>query len=369
VVVVVLLAAVAPFVVFAVPQVVGAEHSYVVLSGSMEPHMAPGDVVIVDEVAANSIAVGDIVTYSRDGGRSTITHRVVGFVETDADGRAFRTKGDANPNRDLYLVRRSQVVGQVAHVVPYIGHVIWFAGTRVGQGLLVLVPLVLLVLNEVWRQVGRPTPTGGRPAALSGTATQTGADEDVMTVTTTEEQDADDPAPSGGGLAVARTDLSLSVGLLVVLVAYSGWNAYRSVTVAAPDLTSVMIFAGSATGLVLVGGAQLLAARRGPNAGSTVDGNSVSPDGEVDEGDTPTVDGGKTASAGRLPDDPADTDGESTDPASSGARPSAERWHSRSIDLIDEDDGGGTVQRSDSNSPGSVRASERVSGGDGGDKS
>lgn len=344
-VVVVLLAAVAPFVVFAIPQVVGAEHSYVVLSGSMEPHMAPGDVIIVDEVPADGIAVGDVITYSRDGGRSTITHRVVGFVETDADGRTLRTKGDANSNHDLYLVQRSQVVGRVVHVVPYVGHVVGVAGTRIGQGLLVLVPLVLLVSNKVWRQASRPTPTDGRRAA-----------------------------PSEGDVAVARSDLSLSAGLLVVLAAYSGWNAYRSVTVAAPDLASVMLFAGSVTGLVLVGGARLSAAHQGSNAGPTVDG--VSPEDVVDEmgeRDTPTVDQGKTAAAGRLSDDPGDTGGESTDPPSPGTRPSTERWRLRSVDLPDEAGGSGAIQWSDNDSDEAVLASERVSGGgvgdNGGDKS
>ncbi|TKX83266.1 hypothetical protein EXE43_25160, partial [Halorubrum sp. SS5] len=44
----ILVAIVVPFVVFAVPQVVGADQSYVVLSGSMEPAMSPGDVIIVN---------------------------------------------------------------------------------------------------------------------------------------------------------------------------------------------------------------------------------------------------------------------------------------------------------------------------------
>lgn len=40
----------APFVTYAVPQIVGADESYVVLSGSMSPEIMPGDVVIVNDV-------------------------------------------------------------------------------------------------------------------------------------------------------------------------------------------------------------------------------------------------------------------------------------------------------------------------------
>jgi len=53
---VLVLAVVVPFLVYAVPQVVGAEHSYVVLSGSMQPTMNPGDVVVVDDTPASEIA-------------------------------------------------------------------------------------------------------------------------------------------------------------------------------------------------------------------------------------------------------------------------------------------------------------------------
>jgi signal peptidase len=51
--VVVLVALVVPFVVFAVPQVVGAEHSYVVLTSSMSPTYEAGDGVIVNEIPPN----------------------------------------------------------------------------------------------------------------------------------------------------------------------------------------------------------------------------------------------------------------------------------------------------------------------------
>jgi signal peptidase len=369
--VIVLLSAVAPFVVFAVPQVVGAEHSYVVLSGSMEPVMAPGDVVIVDEVPADSIAVGDVVTYSRDGGRSTTTHRVVGFVETDADGTTFRTKGDANPGQDLYLVRRSQVVGKVVYVIPYIGYVVGFAGTSVGQVLLVAVPLLLLVLNEMWRRVGRPKSTERRPSSPS--ATNADPDEHVVATLTVAERTVDRAAPSGSDFAVAQRDLSMSGILLVVLVAYSGWNAYRSVAAAAPDLASVMIFAGSTTGLVLLGGARLSAARRGSNLAPTVDDDGVPTEGvvrEVDERDAKPVEEGTTASTGRSTDEPADADGGARGPRPSGTGPrfpgtrtSSERSLSRHLERPDEAGDSGTITWSEDSSFATLLASETLDGG------
>jgi len=50
-----LIALVLPFVAYAVPQVAGAEHSFVVLSGSMEPSISPGDVVLVAGVQPDAV--------------------------------------------------------------------------------------------------------------------------------------------------------------------------------------------------------------------------------------------------------------------------------------------------------------------------
>lgn len=143
------------FVVFAVPQAVGADHSYVVLSNSMSPTMSAGDAVVVEEVPASSIEAGAIITFQRVGdtgaGAPTdkVTHRVVDVVDRD-DGRYFRTKGDANEEPDGELVPASNVVGVVMFSIPYIGYVADFVDTGVGLLLLVVLPAVLLIANELW---------------------------------------------------------------------------------------------------------------------------------------------------------------------------------------------------------------------------
>src|SRR5438034_11360898 len=49
----------------------------VILSGSMRPHLAPGDLVVVERVAPAQMRVGDVVSFSAPGRRGvTITHRV-----------------------------------------------------------------------------------------------------------------------------------------------------------------------------------------------------------------------------------------------------------------------------------------------------
>jgi signal peptidase len=112
-----------------VPRVSGGT-SLTVLTGSMEPTFAPGDVVAVRGVAPDQvcaeIGVGDIVTYLPEpGDPALITHRVVGkTVGTFDDGTHCRliTQGDANSAADA-PVSPEQVRGAMLYSLPALGWV------------------------------------------------------------------------------------------------------------------------------------------------------------------------------------------------------------------------------------------------------
>jgi len=145
---IVLLLAVLPFVVYAVPQVAGASHSYVVLSDSMSPEIKAGDVVVVEDQPTAQIEQGDVITYERPGGDQLVTHRVVAVLNEDGD-TAFRTKGDANEEPDPQPVSAENVVGVVQFHIPLIGHVISFGSTDAGIVLFVVLPATALAVSEV----------------------------------------------------------------------------------------------------------------------------------------------------------------------------------------------------------------------------
>ncbi|RJX48212.1 signal peptidase I [Halonotius pteroides] len=276
VVTLVLIAAVSPFVVFALPEVVGADESYVVLSGSMEPTLSPGDVVIVDATA--TVGVGDIITYDT-GDQVPTTHRVI----DERDG-GYQTKGDANENVDSGLVAFESVIGRTIITIPFVGYVILWANSPVGYVLLVVIPLVLLGVSEL-RKWARQDPT-----TASDTAHQSvSADNPTATVGTDGEQNfkwqttddvenaiahADDidpetqstptsqatassdfhnPSSSDTG-QLAIVDLKLTLLAMTVLLVYAGWNIYREVTTAAaPTPLSVGVFTAGLLGLLFTG--------------------------------------------------------------------------------------------------------------------
>lgn len=137
-----------PFLVHLFPAVVGMSHSYVVMSGSMEPAIQTGSVVYVDGVSAEDIQVDDVITFRLSPGGPTTTHRVIDIEETDA-GKRFVTKGDANENSDGEAVPPDGIVGKVAFSLPYLGYLIAFAGSRIGLIVLLVVPSVALIAFEI----------------------------------------------------------------------------------------------------------------------------------------------------------------------------------------------------------------------------
>ena len=115
-----------------------------VLSGSMEPAIHPGDVVVVKRVNDPAeIEFGDVITFMPNPNDPTlITHRVIGFTNNPIDGPGFTTQGDANNAPDQPILAK-QVRGKLMYTVPYVGwgtnwvkqHAPWLV-TAVGIGLI-----------------------------------------------------------------------------------------------------------------------------------------------------------------------------------------------------------------------------------------
>ena len=117
----------------------------IVISGSMEPAIMPGDVVVIREQSPDKYEIGDVVTYL--DGNISYTHRIVG----EEDG-LFVLKGDNNNVTDD-KVEATQLIGKVIIRIPKIGEAILFLKTLPGL-LLMLSLLVLLVYGEeIWWKI------------------------------------------------------------------------------------------------------------------------------------------------------------------------------------------------------------------------
>jgi signal peptidase len=260
------------FVVQAVPGIVGADASYVVLSGSMEPEISSGDAVIVKSVDPADIESGDVITFVRADDSTPVTHRVVEVVDTGS-GLAFETKGDANDDPDPSLVPAENVTGEVWVVLPYVGHVVMFANTSTGMALLVGLPVVTFVVSELYAFTRsdtaeeQPEPADRRHVGEFGSAAA----------------EADD------GLVVTTRDLQLSTIGFGALAVYSGYIAYQDT-----DPVSVGVFAGAAIVVAFVG-AVFVAGREASSTGGQTRNRQVTDGGENRPAPTEAVgSGGET---------------------------------------------------------------------------
>ncbi len=118
-----------------------------VISGSMEPTLKLGSVVVTSPV--ENYKVGDIITF-RTGGEGTppTTHRIED-VRVEEGEMIYITKGDANPTEDMTETREENIMGKALFSVPYLGHLVDFVKTPIGFGVLVIIPALLIIGDEV----------------------------------------------------------------------------------------------------------------------------------------------------------------------------------------------------------------------------
>ena len=118
----------------------------IVTSGSMEPAIQTGSMVVLHDTA--DYQDGDIITYFERGkGQLPTTHRIVGS-QLVAGQVEYLTKGDANADIDARTVNPSTIVGEVVAIVPGLGYLLAFARTWYGALVLVGLPLVLFAIEE-----------------------------------------------------------------------------------------------------------------------------------------------------------------------------------------------------------------------------
>ncbi len=103
---------------FALAVLVMMKHGYytlLVLTGSMKPHINPGDLVLI---GPGHTKIGEIIAYIGPG-RSIVVHRVIDILHSGSHATII-TKGDANTVADP-PVSSSQVLGRLIFKIPYIG--------------------------------------------------------------------------------------------------------------------------------------------------------------------------------------------------------------------------------------------------------
>ena len=129
---------------------------YTIISTSMEPNILVYDVVFDTKVTnISDLKVGDVITFSSTGSLTdgmTITHRIVGIIETDK-GVKLRTKGDGNIAPDPSLVDSTHILGKVAFKLPQLGRVQFLLQSKGGWLFALLIPAMGVVIYDVMKVI------------------------------------------------------------------------------------------------------------------------------------------------------------------------------------------------------------------------
>ncbi len=98
----------------------GGFKPFVIASGSMEPNINIGDIVLVQPTDMNEIKVGNIIAYHVSN--RIVVHRVVEVLNNN--GKIYlKTKGDANLDADPGLVTERVILGKIALTIPRVGFI------------------------------------------------------------------------------------------------------------------------------------------------------------------------------------------------------------------------------------------------------
>jgi signal peptidase len=137
---------------------------FIVMSGSMEPTILTGDIVLARETAAENIAQNDIIAFRTDE-KTAVTHRVT-EVLTENGSISFLTKGDANTGADASVVKAESLEGKFLGRISGVGRFALFLQTPIGMLLFVVTPICLFVIYEIVALNWRNKKKGSREAEL-----------------------------------------------------------------------------------------------------------------------------------------------------------------------------------------------------------
>lgn len=135
-----------PAIIYVIPFIVDGYYSSVIMSGSMEPAVPVGSIVVTHKIDVDNVKAGDIIVFHRSDSKTL--HRVIEKI-VENDSYYFKTKGDANETPDPWNVQPEQVQGALLLNIPYYGYLLYYAGTSIGFVLMVIIPAILLIANEV----------------------------------------------------------------------------------------------------------------------------------------------------------------------------------------------------------------------------
>lgn len=128
-----------------IPSVFGWK-PFIVLSGSMEDTIMPGDLILTKEIDALELKEGDVISF-RTNKYTVITHRIINIVNDEGE-RKYYTKGDNNNSADSEPVCNAQIEGIYRYRIPKLGEIALNLQKPIGIVICITFPLIILLIAQ-----------------------------------------------------------------------------------------------------------------------------------------------------------------------------------------------------------------------------
>ena len=126
----------------------------IVQTDSMAPTFKAGDMIFVKKCDTSKLKEGDIVTFHAiiNNEYALNTHRINEIIDY-GEARGYITKGDNNDVADSHAISDNDIVGKYVGKSAFLGGVIGFLSGKVGFLLVIVLPMLLFFVYQVYHLI------------------------------------------------------------------------------------------------------------------------------------------------------------------------------------------------------------------------
>jgi len=130
--------------------------NYIIRTGSMEPVIDIGDLVVVDNNVSNyTLSNGDVIAFrvdlNGDGTEEVVVHYFYEYREVDGQ-TLFTTISEVSNEIDPWLLETSSIIGVFKFKLAYIGKLALFAQSTIGRIVIIADIFFISILFEILKK-------------------------------------------------------------------------------------------------------------------------------------------------------------------------------------------------------------------------
>lgn len=125
------------------PSVAGIK-TFVIISGSMEPELQIGDIVVIKKTEQSELKQGDIISFR--SGESIVTHRINKII-TKNGKILYETKGDNNNISDRNLVNYDDIEGKLIQKISNLGKLVLLLKNKIVIIIILVIFYIMYIHN------------------------------------------------------------------------------------------------------------------------------------------------------------------------------------------------------------------------------